>query len=134
MKQKEEIAKHVFHATDIKAHLHSKPLEPMKSIKPLTETSNVVLHTALRSQDRMKFDDDKKKRNEERFAAEEKRKQLEKIKEEEKIKVLRRSLVHKAVPIPDYPLIKNKKSTKPLTEPRSPVFHYKTRSVKQIDN
>ena len=53
---------------------------------------------------------------------EEKRKILREQEEEEQLRVLRKSLVHKALPIHDYPPVNIQPSSKPLTNPKSPVF------------
>ncbi len=108
------------------------PFEPVKSCKPLTEfTNNIVLHTALRSEDRYKYDEDRKQREMEREKEEDNRKALMEAEEDERIKELRRSVVHKPLPIQDFPNINIKPSTKPLTKPHSPILVSKARNRTQ---
>lgn len=134
LQKEEERKQHEVYATENKACLYNKPFEPVKSSKPLTESSNFVLHTALRSEDRTKFDEEKKKRELEKQADEENRQAPRETEEEERIKALRKSLVHKALPIHSYPSINIKPSSKPPTKARSPTFLYKSRLRTIPDN
>lgn len=115
-----------FKASDAKS-IYSQPFVPSKSTKPLTESSNMVMHTELRLERRAMFDETMKKKEEERERNEAERRALQQAEEAKQIKELRRSLVHKPQPIQQHQPIFVHPSSKPLTIPIAPVLSLSTR-------
>lgn len=115
-----------FKASDPKV-LYNQPFLPARSTKPLTESSNVMMHTDLRMEQRVMFDEVVKKIQKEREQEEAERRTVLEAKEAEEIKQLRRSQVHKPQPIQHYPPITVHPSLKPLTDPVVPVLTAGTR-------
>ena len=99
-----------------------EPFVPQKAFKPLTEATGVVLNTEIRSEHRAHYDQEVKNRETEREWEEELRKRQRQASEAEELKALRRSLVHEAQPIKQYPPITVKPSNRPATIPKSPVI------------
>lgn len=107
--------------------LYSKPFEPKKSDKPLTEVININFHSDTRLQERAKFDAElreKEAAREREMAEQRARKEAEEARE---LKKLRQSLVHKALPIKEFRPIEIHPSSKPTTMPLSPVLVTQTR-------
>ena len=107
--------------------LYSKPFEPKKSDKPLTEVINIDFHSDTRLDQRAKFAAKLKEKEAERerdMAEQRARKETEEAKE---LKKLRQSLVHKALPIKDFHPVQIQRSSKPTTRPLSPVLITQTR-------
>ena len=86
----------------VSAILYNKPFVPKKPNHPLAKVDNFVLHSELRSTQRMKYDSEKRQRcyllNMENLQ----RCTLKKVSEAKEIAVLRKTLVHKAQPISRY--------------------------------
>lgn len=99
-----------------------EPFVPQKAFKPLTEATTVILNTEIRSEQRAQYDRDLKNREAEREQEEELRKRQREAEETERLKNLRRSLVHEAQPIKQYPPVTIKPSTRPSTVPLPPLF------------
>ena len=116
-----------FKASENKS-LYVKPFLPQKSIKPLTEANSIKLHTEVRTEQRSKFEALLKEKEEERSIEEAKRQALREAEEARDIKLLRRSLVHKAQPIHQYSSIQIQPSNKQITCPKSPVLMSLTRT------
>ena len=105
-----------FRARDAKV-LYKAPFTTTKSDQPMTEVSNVLLHTELRSEQRTKFDSELEEREREREREAENREreaQTEAV-EARRLAHLRRSLVHKALPVHRYALTVILPSSKLLT-------------------
>ncbi|KAJ1890541.1 hypothetical protein LPJ66_007413, partial [Kickxella alabastrina] len=104
-----------------------QPFVPQPSTIPLTAIEEILLSTELRSEERRAYDDDRMERErirEEVLA----RKRLEnERREEEEIKRLRKILVHKAQPIRHYKPVDIQPSDRPLTVPKTPQWHVRTR-------
>ena len=114
-------------ATEFKArhcskYLYSEPALPPRVKLPLTEINSFVLSSETRSEQRAKFEEEKKLRENEKMAVEAERQALKDAEEAKEIEELRRSLVYKAQPIHHYNPIHIQPSTKPVTYPVSPVF------------
>ena len=75
--------------------IYSQPFVPSKSTKPLTNSSNMVMHTELCLESRALFEERVKKNEEERERNEAERRALWQAEEDKQIKDLRRSLVWK---------------------------------------
>ena len=82
----------------------------------------MILNTEIRSEQRAHYDQEVKNREMEREQEEELRKRQRQAEEAEELKALRRSLVHEAQPIRQYPPITVKPSNRPATVPKSPVI------------
>ena len=107
---------------NVSAILYNKPFVPEKPKHPLAQVENFVLHTELRSTQRMKYDSEKRQRcyllNMENLQ----RRTLKEVSEAKEIAVLRKTLVHKAQPIARYAPTIIKPSDRPCTQPFSPHF------------
>lgn len=103
--------------------LHERPFIPHQSKKPLTDIDKFTLNTELRSSQRATFDEklqmEAKKKEEEDFQ----RRALHEIQEKSELKEYRKTLVHKAGPVKQYPAVNIITGDRPLTAPRSPHFH-----------
>lgn len=100
----------------------TQPFVPMKSSKPLTEQRPFQFNLNKRTAERSAFDE--KQRQKRRLQEEADmlvQQQLAK-EEAEEIKEMRRSIVHKAQPVPKYHVMQPRESTKPLTVPFSPAL------------
>ena len=104
----------------------------MKINKPLTDSVNLTLHTELRKEQRDKFELSKQMKDMEREMEEAKKRALREVEEAKELKLLRRSIVHKAQPIQNYSSIEIQPSSKPLTKPLSPVFTSTSRLRTQL--
>jgi len=108
-----------FKATEPKV-LTSAPFVPKPSDKPLSEISNVVLHSDKRAEERAAYELERAAKE---AALEGARREMEERKkrlEEEELVQARKATVHKAQPIKHYKAIEVKPSDKPLTLPESP--------------
>ena len=131
-KENEEARKFAeFQATENKA-IYNKPFVPVKINKPLTDSVNLTLHTELRKEQRDKFELSKQMKDMEREMEEAKKRALREVEEAKELKLLRRSIVHKAQPIQNYSSIEIQPSSKPLTKPLSPVFTSTSRLRTQL--
>ena len=96
-KRKREEAE--FKATkNVSAILYNKPFNPEKSRHPLTCVDNFVLHSELRSTQRMKYDSEKRQKY---SLLEEKnlqRRPLKEISEAKEVVEFRKTLVHRTKP------------------------------------
>ena len=110
-----------FKATDTRV-LYAEPFRPRKSQRPLTETGNLVLHTEVRREQRLKFDVEKHEREAAREQENLQRRALREAEEAHELIVYRKSLVHKAKPAIQPPPFMVKPCSRPLTAPHSPVF------------
>ncbi|KAJ2718391.1 Protein tpx2 [Coemansia sp. Benny D115] len=103
------------------------PFVPDPPSVSLTAIEEILLRTELRSEERRAYDDDREERErirEEVLA----RKRLEDERRElEEIKHLRKILVHKPQPIRHYKPLIIKPSERPLTVPKTPQWHIRTR-------
>ena len=100
MKRQQEKLQREFKAKkDVSSILYGKPFVPHKSNRPALRTSNFVLHSELRSQERSKYDAQKFHRNCLQEAANTERKALREAEEAREIAEYRKSLVHKPQPI-----------------------------------
>lgn len=111
-----------FKAGDVSARLYTKPFSPERSKKPLTHVENVILHSEVRSSQRVMYETEKQKRINLLETDNLARRALRDTKEAKDIAVYRRSLVHKANPINRYAPLIVKPSGKPVTQPISPHF------------
>ena len=109
--------------------LYKPPFVAAKADRPLTEVSNVLLHTEIRSEQRAKFDLEREHNEQLREQEARERQAMIESEEARKVALLRRSLVHKALPIRRHAPTAVLPSSKPLTAPHSPNFHLRLRGV-----
>ena len=102
--------------------LNSKPFVPEKSSHPLARVDNFVLHSELRSNQRLKYDAEKNKRSYLLEVDNLQRKALREATEAKEIAEYRKTLVHKAQPVAHYVPVVIKPSDRPCTQPISPHF------------
>ncbi|KAJ2648097.1 hypothetical protein IWW40_004185 [Coemansia sp. RSA 1250] len=104
-----------------------RPFVPQVSAMPLTAIEEVLLQTELRSEERRAYDDDRMERERIREEVLARKRQEEERREEEEIKRLRKLLVHKAQPVRQYRPLVIQPSDRPLTVPKTPQWHVRTR-------
>lgn len=110
--------------------LYKPPFSVAKSERPVTEMTNFpILHTELRSEQRAKFDTDRACKEQQQEQENQERQALAEAQEVKKIASLRRSMVHKALPIRHYNPTVILPSSKPLTAPHSPHFTIRLRGM-----
>ncbi|RUS26201.1 hypothetical protein BC938DRAFT_471081 [Jimgerdemannia flammicorona] len=107
-----------------------KAFQPNKSTKPLTQTDNVQLYTAVRAAERRVLDDQKKEREAIDEKVKEKKRKEDMEREKQDIRQYRRKLVHKAQPVKQYSSVQIQPSDKQLTEPISPYIGTKRWGMK----
>ena len=107
---------------NVSAILYNKPFVPEKSKHPLAQVDNFVLHSELRSTQRMKYDSEKRQRYYLLNMANLQRLTLREVSEAKEIAVHRKTLVHKAQAIARYAPTIIKPSERPCTQPFSPHF------------
>lgn len=132
--QLEEIAQKAKENAEFRAKdagvLYKPPFSVAKSERPITEVTNFpVLHTELRSEHRAKFDTERACKEQQQEQENQERQALAEAQEAKKIASLRRSMVHKALPIRHYNPTLIIPSSKPLTAPHSPNFTIRLRSM-----
>jgi len=110
-----------FKATEPKV-LEKLPFVPKPSDKPLSEISNIVLHSDRRAEEREAFDLKVKQKEVDMEGAKREQEERRKREEQEEVARLRKAAVHKAQPIRNYKPVEVKPSEKPLTLPSSPKF------------
>lgn len=110
-----------FKATEPKV-LDKAPFVPKPSDKPLSEISNIVLHSDRRAEEREAFDLKVKQKEVDMEGAKREQEERRKREEQEEVARLRKAAVHKAQPIRNYKPVEVKPSEKPLTLPSSPKF------------
>ncbi|KAJ2849457.1 Protein tpx2 [Coemansia brasiliensis] len=103
------------------------PFVPQASAMPLTAIEEVLLQTELRSEERRAYDEDRMERDRIREEVLARKRQEEERREEEEIKRLRKLLVHKAQPVRQYKPLVIQPSDRPLTIPKTPQWHVRTR-------
>ena len=106
-----------------------EPFKPIHGLIPVTNVKQVVLNSDLRAIERAKFEE--WKHEQERHVEEERircQKQHE-LEEAEAVRQLRKDAVPKANPVRNFKTVEIHKSDKPLTEPQTPNFECKKRSV-----
>jgi len=111
----------IFRATEPKV-LEVTPFMPKKIEKPLTEVSNIVLHSDKRAEEREKYELKVKAKEVEVLAAKREQEERKRRLEEAEVAKLRQAAVHKAQPIKSYKPVEVHGSEKPLTLPSSPQF------------
>jgi len=102
--------------------LEKAPFIPKPSDKPLSEISNIVLHSDRRAEEREAFDLKVKQKEVDMEGAKREQEERRKREDEEEVARLRKAAVHKAQPIRNYKPVEVKPSEKPLTLPTSPKF------------
>merc|ERR1711936_701477 len=110
-----------FKATEPKV-LDKAPFVPKPSDKPLSEISNIVLHSDRRAEEREAFDLKVKQKEVDMEGAKREQEERRKREEQEEVARLRKAAVHRAQPIRNYKPVEVKPSEKPLTNPSSPKF------------
>ena len=95
----------------------------------MTEVSNVLLHTTLRSEQRAKFDTEREERERAQEQENRERRALAAAEEAKQVAQLRRSLVHRALPVHHYAPTVVLPSSKRLTAPQSPNFSLRLRGM-----
>ncbi|KAI9234350.1 MAG: hypothetical protein BYD32DRAFT_90299 [Podila humilis] len=105
---------------------------PKKSTKPLTHTEPPVLTADRRIEERHAFDDARRHKEKmlEDMRAEKARE--DELREQQELRKLRARLVPHPTPIKYYPRIEIRKSTKPLTTPRSPNIGDKRKRMDSV--
>jgi targeting protein for Xklp2 len=109
--------------------LYKLPFIAAKPNRPMTEVSNFVLHTEMRSKQRAKFDTELEQQEQRREQENRERQAITEAEKAKKMAAMRRSMVHKALPISHYTSTVIKPSSKPLTAPHSPHFHIRLRGL-----
>ncbi|XP_063597841.1 targeting protein for Xklp2-like isoform X1 [Penaeus indicus] len=109
------------------AILHKQPFIPEKSKKPLTDISGFTLNTEIRSEERNEFEMHRKRKEDELLAAKREQEDRQAAEEAAEVARLRRSIVHKANPVPNYKPHVVKPSERHPTIPKSPNFSTDTR-------
>ena len=109
--------------------LYKAPFTTIKSNHPMTEVSNVLLRTELHSEQRAKFDSELEEREREREAENREREAQMEAVEARRLAHMRRSLIHKALPVHRYAPAVILPSSKPLTAPHSPNFQTRLRGM-----
>jgi hypothetical protein len=130
LRQEDEKLAHdrVFHARPAP---HPAPFFPKKSIKPLTQPSEVTLYSSERAEQRRQFDE--KLHHKELEMADLKKQQdlVRKAREAEEMREFRKNLVPQAQPVHHYAPVHLKSSERPLTIPKSPALQTSMRLRKQ---
>ncbi|OZJ02782.1 hypothetical protein BZG36_03478 [Bifiguratus adelaidae] len=116
--QEREEKSHDFRALPV-PKFSDKPYVPAKSTKPPTVAEDVHLNLDTRAHERMEYEQAKAEREHERS---ERKRKAEEEAENERLRQLRRSLIHKPEPISSYPAIAIHPSDRPVTKPVSPKF------------
>ncbi|GLH11293.1 Uncharacterized protein GBIM_16097 [Gryllus bimaculatus] len=101
--------------------LLKEPFKPKLPERSFTQPGNVTLHTEHRALSRKEYDEYLKLRAEEIEAERQRRKELEMIKQEKEVALLRQQAVHKAQPIRSYRPIPDRPRTA-VTSPATPKF------------
>lgn len=114
-----------FRARPVPKFDHSKIIRV--SSRPPTKPLPILLHSDIRMQQRRQFEQQRQLKLTEEQRLRDLELQRQKECEESKVRRLRNELVPKAKPMPRYNFFQIKKSTKPLTEPRSPNFRKRCR-------
>lgn len=109
------------------AVVHKQPFIPEKSKKPLTDISGFTLNTEIRSEERNEFEMHRKRKEDELLAAKRENEERQAAEEAAEIARLRRTIVHKANPVPSYKPYVVKPSERHPTIPKSPNFSTDTR-------
>lgn len=117
-----------FRAKDAKV-LYKPPFTTAKTELPLTEVSNFVLHTEIRSDQRAKYNAEMEHKELQREQENRERQALAEAEAAKKVASLRRSMVHNALPVHHYAPTVILPSSKPLTAAHSPNFHIKLRGL-----
>ena len=117
-----------FRAKDPKV-LYKSPFRAKTGNRQITEVSNIILHTEVRSEQRAEFERECKNKEEERQQGNLERQKAVEAEETKRVALLRHSLVHKAQPIRHYARTVVKPSSKPLTAPQPPNFQLRQRGV-----
>ncbi|KAK3917777.1 Targeting protein for Xklp2 [Frankliniella fusca] len=112
----------IFHARK-PVVLYKPPFKPKQSDHKPTVPIPVMLSTERRAKEREKFEEHLQQKDEYRSALLRQLKEKQKQEEEKEIQQLRKGLVHKAHPVPNFThKFKVKPSSAPLTSPHSPAF------------
>ncbi|KAK7789451.1 hypothetical protein R5R35_012647 [Gryllus longicercus] len=101
--------------------LLKEPFKPKYPERSFTQPGNVTLHTEHRALSRKEYDEYLKLRADEIEAERQRRKELEMIKQEKEVALLRQQAVHKAQPIRSYRPIPDRPRTA-VTSPATPKF------------
>ena len=109
--------------------LYKPPFKARPANRPITEVSNVILHTDVRSEQRSEFDQQCRSKEEQREQENQERLRVTEVEEAKIVTRLRQGMVQKAQPIQHYARTLVQPSNKPLTAPQSPHFHLQLRSM-----
>lgn len=105
-----------------------RAFQPKPSAKPLTSFAAPVLASDRRAAERAAFDAAERERREMEEAYRKRVEEESKRLEEEEIKRLRKEeMVFRARPVPEPKAFTLKSNTKPLTQPMTPVTHFRSR-------
>lgn len=111
--------------------VHKKPFIPKKEDRPLLEINEFNLNTNQRAKEREEFDRKIKEQEEKIDHMKKESAEIRKIREEEEIKKIRKETVHKANPIKHYKPVEIQASTKPITNPQSPMISRRHRKFSE---
>ena len=117
-----------FRARDAKV-LYKAPFRTKTDNRQITEVSNIILRTELRSEQRAEYDRERKSKEEEQQQENRERQEAMEAEEARRVAQLRQRMVHKAQPIRRYAQTVVHPSLKPLTAPQSPNFHLRLRGM-----
>jgi hypothetical protein len=106
-----------------------EPFVPQRSSRPLTEISDVQLNSDIRAAKRQVFEKEKAEKEAAAQAALAILRQQQLEQEEREIKEMRKQMVVKARPVPNYHFFEPKPSLAPLTQPASPQLLTKRRQA-----
>ena len=117
-----------FRAKDAKV-LYKSPFRAKTDGRQITEVSNMVLHTELRREQRAEFDKECRNKEEQRERDDRERQEAAEAEEAKRVALLRQRMVHKAQPVRRYVPTVVFPSFKPPTNPHSPKFQLRLRSM-----
>ena len=110
------------------------PFLPKHKDKPVTEISNLSLHTDRRAEERAVYHMERAMKEAELELARKEQEERQKREEEVELARLRRDIVHKAQPIQHYKAVEVKPSSKPLTMPESPLLQAGKSGHSKVNN
>lgn len=106
-----------------------EPFVPKVSERPLTAISDVQLNSDIRAVKRQAFDKEKAEKEAAAQAALAILRKQQEAEEQQEIKEMRKQMVVKARPVPNYNFFEPKPSPAALTQPASPMLLTKRREV-----
>ena len=131
LEEEEEKAKRQFKAQSADV-VKKEPFHPITGMTSPTNAVNITLHSELRAKQRAEFEctkEEKERSKAEEVSKLERERQLE---EEEQMRILRKTLVHKASPIRTFKSLEILPSNVPVTVPKAPSLLVAQRAKSRI--